>query len=240
MLSMKVIFYIVLLFLILGIFDLWFQRYNHIKQLKMTKQEIKDEARSQDGDPLVKGKIKQIQYEMAQRRMMEEVPEATVVVTNPTFLAIAIKYEKGMQAPLVVAKGMKKDKARRGDEEYSIYIKSRYKNVIEFGARQTKRGVSAKVWGKRKIYRGAFIGGGRNSGKRLVFKKLKDEMEKGLLKKMPPEHLIVNIVSLCVYPFLVKNIIKEMFKVDDTGLERFYNERRKEITQFIIDAVVIK
>ena len=74
----------------------------------------------------------------------------------------------------VVAKGMKKDKARRGDEEYSIYIKSRYKNVIEFGARQTKRGVSAKVWGKRKIYRGAFIGGGRNSGKRLVFKKLKD------------------------------------------------------------------
>jgi len=74
----------------------------------------------------------------------------------------------------VVAKGLKKDKARRGDEEYSIFIKSRYKNVIEFGARQTKRGVSAKVWGKRKIYRGAFIGGGRNSGKRLVFKKLKD------------------------------------------------------------------
>ena len=63
---------------------------------------------------------------------------------------------------------------RRGDEEYSIFIKSRYKNVIEFGARQTKRGVSANVWGKRKIYRGAFIGGGRNSGKRLVFKKLKD------------------------------------------------------------------
>ena len=75
----------------------------------------------------------------------------------------------------VVAKGLKKDKARRGDEEYSIFIKSRYKNVIEFGARQTKRGVSAKVWGKRKIYRGAFIGGGRNSGKRLVFKKLKDD-----------------------------------------------------------------
>jgi len=75
----------------------------------------------------------------------------------------------------VVAKGMKKDKARRGDEEYPIFIKSRYKNVIEFGARQTKRGVSAKVWGKRKIYRGAFIGSGRNSGKRLVFKKLKDD-----------------------------------------------------------------
>ena len=75
----------------------------------------------------------------------------------------------------VVGKKIKKDKARRGDEEYSIFIKSRYLNVIEFGARQTKRGVSPKVWGKRKIYRGAFIGGGRNSGKRLVFKKLKDD-----------------------------------------------------------------
>ena len=75
----------------------------------------------------------------------------------------------------VVNKGISKDKARRGDEEYSIFIKSRYKNVIEFGARQTKSGVSANVWGKRKIYRGAFIGGGRNSGKRLVLKKLKDD-----------------------------------------------------------------
>ena len=68
-----------------------------------------------------------------------------------------LKDATGLKAG-VVAKGMKKDKARRGDKEYSIYIKSRYKNVIEFGARQTKRGVSAKVWGKRKIYRGAFIG----------------------------------------------------------------------------------
>ena len=73
----------------------------------------------------------------------------------------------------VVAKELKKDKARRGDEEYSIFIKSRYKNVIEFGAKKTKKGVSAKIWGKRKIYRGAFIGGGRNSGKQLVFKKSK-------------------------------------------------------------------
>ena len=59
-------------------------------------------------------------------------------------------------------------------ETYSIFIKSRYLNLIEFNAKQTKRGVSAKAWGNRKIYRGAFIGGGRNSGKRLVFKKLKD------------------------------------------------------------------
>jgi len=78
----------------------------------------------------------------------------------------------------VVAKGLKKDKARRGDETYSIHIKSRYKNVIEFGARQTKKGVSAKVWGKRRIYKGAFIGSGRNSGKQLVFGKSKRKKNK--------------------------------------------------------------
>ena len=82
-----------------------------------------------------------------------------------------LKDATGLKAG-VVAKKIKKDKARRGDETYSIKIKSKYLNLIEFTARQTKRGVSAKAWGKRKIYRGAFIGGGRNSGKRLVFKKL--------------------------------------------------------------------
>jgi len=90
-----------------------------------------------------------------------------------------LKNATGLKAG-VVAKGLKKDKARRGDEEYSIFIKSRYKNVIEFGARQTKRGVSAKVWGKRKIYRGAFIGGGRNSGKRLVFKQAEDNPKRAV------------------------------------------------------------
>ena len=70
----------------------------------------------------------------------------------------------------VVAKGLKKDKARRGDEEYTIRIKSKYLNLIEFNARQTKRGVSAKAWDNRKIYRGAFVGSGINSGKQLVFK----------------------------------------------------------------------
>jgi len=73
----------------------------------------------------------------------------------------------------VVAKKITKDKARRGDEEYTIRIKSKYLNLIEFNARQTKRGVSAKAWGNRKIYRGAFIGSGRNSGKQLVFKKVR-------------------------------------------------------------------
>ena len=73
---------------------------------------------------------------------------------------------------------MKKDRARRRDETYSIFIKSRYKNVIEFGARQTKKDVSAKVWGKRRVYKGAFIGSGRNSGKKLVFGKSKRKKNK--------------------------------------------------------------
>jgi len=78
----------------------------------------------------------------------------------------------------VVGKKIKKDKVRRGDETYSIHIKSRYLNVIEFGARETKKGVSAKVWGKRRVYKGAFIGSGRNSGKQLVFGKSKRKKNK--------------------------------------------------------------
>ena len=78
----------------------------------------------------------------------------------------------------VVAKGLKKDKARKGDETYSIFIKSRYKNVIEFGARQTKKGVSAKVWGKRRVYKHSFIASGQNSGKQLVFARSKRNPKK--------------------------------------------------------------
>ena len=83
-----------------------------------------------------------------------------------------LKDATGLKAG-TVAKKITKDKARRGDEEYIIRIKSKYLNLIEFNARQTKRGVSAKAWGNRKIYRGAFIGSGRNSGKQLVFKKVR-------------------------------------------------------------------
>ena len=83
-----------------------------------------------------------------------------------------LKEATGLKAG-TVAKKITKDKARRGDEEYSIRIKSKYLNLIEFNARQTKRGVSAKAWGNRKIYPGAFIGSGRNSGKQLVFKKVR-------------------------------------------------------------------
>jgi flagellar biosynthetic protein FlhB len=86
--------------------DFLFQRYQHTQDLMMTKQEIKEEMKQSEGDPLVKSKIRQIQRQMAQRRMMQEVPKADVVITNPTHVAVAIRYDKAtMAAPIVVAKG---------------------------------------------------------------------------------------------------------------------------------------
>ncbi len=83
-----------------------FQRYDHEKNLKMTKQEVKEEFKQTEGDPHVKSRIRSIQREMARKRMMQEVPEADVVITNPTHLAVALRYEPGqMDAPTVVAKG---------------------------------------------------------------------------------------------------------------------------------------
>ena len=104
------------------------------------------------------------------------IPKALVTSLNKVGAEVVtqakreLKDATGLKAG-VVAKKIKKDKARKGDETYSIGIKSRYLNAIEFGARQTKKGVSAKIWNNRKIYKGTFIGSGRNSGKQLVFKK---------------------------------------------------------------------
>ena len=106
------------------------------------------------------------------------IPKAMVTALNKMGKEVVtqakreLKEATGLKAG-TVAKKITKDKARRGDEEYTIRIKSKYLNLIEFNARQTKRGVSAKAWGKRKIYRGAFVGSGRNSGKQLVFKKVR-------------------------------------------------------------------
>lgn len=87
--------------------DVPYQKWNYIKQLRMSKQEIKDEFKDTEGNPQIKGKIKQLQYQMAARRMMKKVPEADVVVTNPTHYAVALKYDpNGTTAPLVVAKGV--------------------------------------------------------------------------------------------------------------------------------------
>jgi flagellar biosynthetic protein FlhB len=104
--SYNIILRVALALIILAILDWSYQKYEHEKQLKMTKQEVKDERKQMDGDPQVKSRIKSMQREMARRRMMQEVPKATVVVTNPTFIAIALRYEPlENDAPVVLAKG---------------------------------------------------------------------------------------------------------------------------------------
>ncbi|MGD9202104.1 MAG: flagellar biosynthesis protein FlhB [Chitinispirillia bacterium] len=101
-----IVFRIALVLIVLALLDLLYQRYEHEKKLKMTRQEVKEERKQMEGDPQVKARIRSLQREMARRRMMEEVPKATVVVTNPTTLAIAIRYEPSeMETPVVIAKG---------------------------------------------------------------------------------------------------------------------------------------
>lgn len=93
--------------LIMAIFDYMFQLWDMEQKLKMTKQEVKDEYKQLEGDPALKGKIRQIQKQMSQARMMQEVPKADVILTNPTHFAIAMKYDREiMAAPLVIAKGV--------------------------------------------------------------------------------------------------------------------------------------
>lgn len=98
---------ICIVLVIIAAIDYFLQVRMHNKEMRMTKQEIKDEYKQSEGDPKLKGKIKQRQRELGMKRMMQSVADATVVITNPTHLAIAIKYEEGkdMEAPKVVAKG---------------------------------------------------------------------------------------------------------------------------------------
>ena len=96
-----------LIIFVFAVIDLIIVRKQYFDGLKMSKQEIKDEMKNMEGDPLVKSKIRQIQMEASKKRMMAEVPNADVVITNPTHYAVAIKYDESKShAPLVVAKGM--------------------------------------------------------------------------------------------------------------------------------------
>lgn len=92
--------------IILGLFDFIYQKFDYEKNLRMTKQEIKDEYKQTEGNPEIKSKIKQKQRQMSMRRMMQEIPKADVVITNPTHFAVAIKYDaQKSSAPFVSAKG---------------------------------------------------------------------------------------------------------------------------------------
>ena len=99
-------FKISLVFILVAAADYIFQRWKHHEDLKMTKQEIKEEFKNQEGDPKIKGKIRQRMMEASRRRMMQDLPKADVVITNPTHYAVAIRYDKDIaDAPVVIAKG---------------------------------------------------------------------------------------------------------------------------------------
>lgn len=93
--------------LLIAAIDVPFQIYDHTKKLRMTKQQVKDEMKDTDGKPEVKGRIRQLQREMANNRMMQSVPEADVVITNPTHFSVALRYDpENMETPVLLAKGV--------------------------------------------------------------------------------------------------------------------------------------
>ena len=95
-----------IVFIVIGIADYFYQKWKFSEDMKMTKQEVKDEYKNTEGDPQIKGRIRQKMREASQRRMMQDVPKADVVITNPTHFAVAIKYDAEVsKAPVVVAKG---------------------------------------------------------------------------------------------------------------------------------------
>jgi flagellar biosynthetic protein FlhB len=104
-LAISILNWIILVLLILAILDYLYQKWDYEDNLRMSKQEIRDEFKQAEGDPMIKARIRQIQREMARRRMFDAIPRADVVVTNPTHVAVALEYKDGMQAPMVLAKG---------------------------------------------------------------------------------------------------------------------------------------
>lgn len=111
--SISVAVKVAIAFIILAVFDYLYQRFEYEKDLKMTKHEVKEENKTTEGDPMVKSRIRSIQREIAYKRMMQDVPKADVVVTNPTHIAVAIQYDQDkMGAPKVVAKGAEKTAQR--------------------------------------------------------------------------------------------------------------------------------
>lgn len=127
--------------LVLAAIDYFYQWWEHNQSLKMSKQEVKDEYKQTEGNPQIKGKIKERQRAMAMRRMMQEVPTASVVITNPTHFAVALKYKQDMTAPVVVAKGQD-------------FIAAKIKEI----ARKNKVAVVENKFLARSLYSGADVG----------------------------------------------------------------------------------
>nr|MBP6492055.1 EscU/YscU/HrcU family type III secretion system export apparatus switch protein [Clostridia bacterium] len=103
---MAIVYKICVIFVAVAILDFSYQKYDYEQKLKMTKQEIKDEWKQTEGDPQIKGKIRERQRRISMNRMIQQVPQADVIVRNPTHFAVALRYDiKKDQAPIVVAKG---------------------------------------------------------------------------------------------------------------------------------------
>jgi len=123
--TFKIVFYVFLAMLVLSALDYIYQRWQHEESLKMTKQEVTDEHKQSEGDPKVKSRIRSLQRQTAYHRMMAEVPKADVVITNPTHLAIALRFKPDeMTAPRVVAKGAGTiaERIRETAREHSVPI----------------------------------------------------------------------------------------------------------------------
>lgn len=103
--SFRLIFGVAIAMTFIALFDYGFQRWELEKKMRMTKQEVKEEVKTREGDPHVKARIRRIQRELANKRMMTEIPKADVIITNPTHLAVALKYSANLPAPQVIAKG---------------------------------------------------------------------------------------------------------------------------------------
>ncbi|TAE81240.1 MAG: flagellar biosynthesis protein FlhB [Alphaproteobacteria bacterium] len=111
--SIRISVAIALVTIVIALLDYFYQRFEYLKNLRMTKQEVKDEYRQQEGDPHVKSKLRQIRMERVRKNMLANVPKADVIITNPTHYAIALRYDPStMSAPVVVAKGVDKVAAR--------------------------------------------------------------------------------------------------------------------------------
>lgn len=104
-LTISILNKIIMALIVIAILDYFYQKWEYEESLKMTKQEVRDEFRQSEGDPMIKSRIRQIQREMARRRMFDSIPRADVVITNPTHVAVALEYKEGMKAPMVLAKG---------------------------------------------------------------------------------------------------------------------------------------
>jgi len=114
-----------LFYVVIAVLDYLYRRWEYMRNLKMTRQEVKEEYKRLEGDPLIKQRMRDLQRQVAYQRMMSAVPQADVVVTNPTHIAVALKYEqKKMKAPVVLAKGERKiaEEIRRIAEEHEISV----------------------------------------------------------------------------------------------------------------------